>query len=86
MEGIAEGNNLSPRTLIHNYVVARQRKSYLCIFQATYAYTNIARAPDDGKLRDIKPDLNWLTVGSEHILPKPGVKKYPPLPISLIYS
>ena len=86
MEGIAEGNNLSPRTLIHNYVVTRQRKSYLCIFQATYAYTNIARAPDDGKLRDIKPDLNWLTVGGEHILPKPGVKKYPPLPISLIYS
>ena len=83
---IAEENNLSPRTLIHNYVVARERKSFLCIFQVTYAYTNSARPPDDGKLRDIKPDLNWLTVGGEHLLPKPGVLRYPPLPISLIYS
>jgi len=86
MEGIAEENNLSPRSLIDNYVVARQRKSFICIFQATYAYANHARSPDDGKLRDIKPDLNWLTVGGEHLLPKPGVTKYPPLPISLIYS
>ncbi len=86
MEGIAEENKLSPRSLIDNYVVARQRKSFICIFQATYAYANHARSPDDGKLRDIKPDLNWLTVGGEHLLPKPGVTKYPPLPISLIYS
>jgi hypothetical protein len=86
MDGIAEENNLSPRSLIHNYVVARQRKSFICIFQATYAYTNPARLTDDSKLRDIKPDLNWLTVGGEHLLPKPGVTKYPPLPISLIYS
>jgi len=86
MEGIAEANKISPRSLIHNYVVDRQRKSFVCIFQVTYAYTNPARLPDDGKLREIKPDLNWLTVGSEHIIPKPGVTKYPPLPISLIYS
>ena len=86
MDRIAEENNLSPGSLIHNYVVARQRKSFICLFQVTYAYTNPARSSDDGKLRDIKSDLNWLTVGSEHILPKPGVLRYPPLPISLIYS
>ena len=86
MENIAEENNVSPHSLIHNYVVARQRKSFIFIFQVTYAYTNPARSPDDGRLRDIKPDLNWLTVGSEHILPKPGVTKYPPLPFSFIYS
>ena len=86
LEGIAEENNLSPRSLIHNYVVAKQRKSFLCIFQATYAYTNSARPPDDGKLRDLKPDLNWLTVGGEHLLPKPGVTRYPPLPVNFIYS
>ena len=86
MEGIAEENNMSPRSLIHNYVVARQKKSYICIFQATYAYTTPARLTDDSKLRDLKPDLNWLTVGGEHLLPKPGVTKYPPLPFSLIYS
>ena len=81
-----DANNLAHRTFKKNYVVARHRKRGICLFQVTYAYTNHARTPDDGKLREIKSDLNWLTVGQEHILPKPGVKKYPPLPVSLVYT
>jgi hypothetical protein len=86
MQQIASINNMQPRTFKKNYVVAQHRKKGVCIFQVTYAYTNHARPPDDGKLREINPDVNWLTVGQEHILPKPGVTKYPPLPISLVYS
>jgi hypothetical protein len=58
----------------------------VCIFQATYARTYHSRPPEDGKLREIKPDVNWLAVGEQHILPKPGVWKYPPLPINIIYT
>ena len=83
---IAAENNLSPETFLENYGIVREKKNIICIFQATYAYTNHARPPDDGKLREIKPDLNWLTVGSEHLLPKPGVLKYPPLPQNHIYT
>jgi hypothetical protein len=86
IQQIAALHNLSDRTFKKYYVVANQGKGGICIFQATYAYTNHARPPDDGKLREINPDVNWLTVGQEHILPRPGVAKYPPLPISLIYS
>ena len=86
MDQIAEDNNLVPRTFKKNYVVARQKTDGICIFQATYAFTNHARPPDDGKLREIKPDLNWLTVGGQHILPKPGVWKYSPLSMNLIYT
>ncbi len=86
MRHIAEVNNLLPQTFKKNYVVAKLRKKGICIFQVTYTYTNHARPPDDGKLREINPDVNWLTVGQEHILPKPGVKKYPPLPIGLVYT
>jgi len=85
-EQIANQHSLSPRAFMKNYSVVREKKSVVCIFQATYAFTNYARLPDDGKLRELKPDLNWLTVGSEHILPKPGVRKYPPLPQPLIYT
>ncbi len=67
-------------------VVARQKKDYVCIFQATYARTSHSRPSEDGKLRDIKTDLYWLTVGEQHILPKPTVWKYPPLPINIIYT
>jgi hypothetical protein len=42
--------------------------------------------PDDGKLREIKPEMNWLSVGGQHIVPKPDVWKYPPLPLNVIYT
>lgn len=83
---IAESNNMMPQTFKKNYLVARYRKKGICIVQVTYAYTNHARPTDDGKLREINPDVNWLTVGQEHILPKPGIKKYPPLPVSIVYT
>lgn len=86
MNEIAAVRHIRPRTLKNNYVVARHGDKEVCIFQTTYAYTNQARPPDDGKLRDIKPDLNWLTVGGQHILPKPGVYKHPPLEWNLIYT
>ena len=86
MEQIAEENNMAPQTFKKNYVVAREKKSGICIFQATYAPTDQSRFPDDGKLRDIKPDLSWLTVGGQHILPNPGVWKRPPIPLNVIYS
>jgi hypothetical protein len=86
IQQIAAMHNIVPRTFKKNYVVARDGKSGLCIFQVTYTYTNHARPPDDGKLREINPDVNWLTIGQEHLLPKPGIRKYPPLPVSLVYS
>jgi len=86
IDQIAEANNIAARTFKKNYVVARQKKYGICIFQATYSVTNHARMPDDGKLQEIKPDLNWLSVGGQHIVPKPGVWKYPALSLNVIYT
>jgi hypothetical protein len=86
MERFAEMAGLSPYVFRKNYVVEREKRAGICIFQTTYAYTEQARLPEDGKLRDIKPDLNWLSVGAQHILPRPGIKKYAPLPLNVIYT
>jgi len=83
---IAETQRIKLQTFKKNYVLAKYRKKSICIFQTTYFYTNHARPPDDGKLRDIKPDLNWLSVSGQHILPKPGAWKYAPIPLNLIYT
>jgi len=83
---IAATHRIKPITFKKNYVVARSGKQSVCIFQTTYAYTNQARPPDDGRLREVNPDLYWLTVGGQHILPKPGVWKNPPLPLNVIYT
>jgi len=86
MQTLATANQISIQTFSKNYVIFKHRKRSVCIFQATYLPTDQARPPDDGKLREIKPDLSWLTVAGQHILPKPGVWKYPPLPYHIIYS
>jgi hypothetical protein len=86
IEQIAAANNMKPRTFYNNYVITWEGNSGICIFQATYAFTNHARPPDDGKLRDVKQELNWLSVGGQHIMPKPGVWRRPPLSLNLIYT
>ncbi|MBW1840897.1 MAG: hypothetical protein JRF27_01775 [Deltaproteobacteria bacterium] len=86
VEQIAEMNNIPFNRFKKNYMLARYRKDCVCIFQATYACTSHARPPDDGKLREIKPDLNWLTVDGQYILPKPGVWKYSPISLNVIYT
>ena len=83
---IAESQQLSQRSFKKNYVIANKGKYNVCIFQATYVYTAHSRPPEDGKLREINPDVNWLAVGDEHVLPKPGVSKYAPINLNLIYT
>lgn len=83
---IAESKGIFPRTFRKNYIIARDDDQEVCLFQTTYAVTSQARPPEDGKLRELKPDLNWLSVGAQHILPRPWVWKYPPLKLNLIYT
>ena len=86
VEQIAALNNMKVRTFNKNYVIRYEKNDAICIFQATYSFTNQARPPDDGKLRDVKSDLNWLSVGGQHIMPKPGIWRRPPIPLNLIYT
>jgi hypothetical protein len=83
---LAESNQIKPRTFRKNYEVAREGKDGVFVFQTSYYLTDHARPPEDGKLREIKPDLNWLTVDSQLILPRPGVEKHPPIPVNVIYA
>jgi len=82
----SDHESVNIRTFKKNYVVAKEGKNSICIFQAAYSYTNHARPPEDGKLREIKPDLYWLTVGGQYIMPSPSAWEYPPLSFNLIYS
>ena len=86
MAQIAEENHMSLGSLKTNYMVSRKGNDGIFIFQATYNHTSHARPPDDGKIRDLKPDLSWATVSGQHIIPKPGVLKRPPLSLNVIYA
>jgi hypothetical protein len=86
MDQIAAANQISPRSLQSHYVIAREKEQSVCIFQVSYMATSHARFPEDGKLREIKPDLYWLTVDAQQILPKPDAWKHAPLPMNIIYT
>ncbi len=86
IQQIAEANHILPRTLKRNYAVAHKGQSSICIFEAVYSCTSRAQPSEDGKLRELKSDLNWLSVSGQHILPKPGAGKYPPIPLNAIYT
>jgi Rad3-related DNA helicase len=77
---------ITQSTFTKNYVVARQRKSYVCILNARYAQTIHSLPSEGGRLRELSFDTNWLTVAEEHILPKPSVTKYAPIPYKMIYA
>jgi len=83
---LAESSGISLRSFTKNYIVANEGKNGVCIFRTTYDQTLHAKPPMDGKMRDLNTDPYWLTVHSQFILPKPGVWKYPPLPLNWIYS
>lgn len=86
IDQIARDNGFTSRIFRKNYVLSRQKNTSICMFQAVYSRTAHAKPPDDGKLREIKPDLNWLTVEAQYLLPNPGSWKFAPIPMNIIYS
>lgn len=82
---LANELSISQSSFTKNYVVARERKEFVCIFRTIYEHTSHAQPSEGGRLRELNPDTNWLRVSMEQILPKPSIIKYPPLPYKLIY-
>jgi len=76
---------ITQNSFTKNYVIARLRKQFVCILNVRYDYTSHALPSEGGRLRELKPDTNWLTVSEEHILPKPSILKHPPIPYKMVY-
>jgi len=86
MRQIADKNNFSLRSFKKNYCFVREKDYGIAVFQVTYSCTSHSRPPEDGKLRELKPDLNWLTVDGQYLCPGSEARKYPLLPLNIIYS
>ena len=82
---LADSINITQNSFTKNYVIARDKTKFVCILNVRYNHTSHALPPVDGKLRELKVDTNWLTIVKEHILPKPSVLKYSPIPHKMVY-
>ncbi len=83
---IAAKAGLTSRRFSKCYILDKNNDSAVFIFRVIYSHTPPALPPDDGKMRDIKPELFWLTVKYEHILPLPGIRDADPIRVNLLYT
>lgn len=82
----AGAGNLLTRDFKNNYMLHKDGREGIFMFRADYAPTIQAIPPEDGKLRDLKPELFWLTVKSQYILPRSDRWSCPPLAYNYLYS
>lgn len=83
---LVAAQGLTLRAFRKNHVAFREGKEDVCIVQVSYARTSWARYPEDGKLREIKPDVNWLSVDTQQIMPLPNVWQAPPISTNIVYT
>lgn len=86
VQKIVTDNNLGMTAFRNNYVIDKYCKDFVCMLQVHYLRTMPAYPPEDGKLRELKPDLNWLTVAEELLLPLSGNLKATPLQVNFVYT
>ncbi|MBU0465400.1 MAG: hypothetical protein KKE12_17670 [Proteobacteria bacterium] len=82
---LASNAGITQNSFTKHYVIARQRKNFICILNVKYDYTSHALPSEGGRLRELNPDTNWLTVSQEHILPNPATLIFPPIPYKMVY-
>ena len=86
IRALSQQAEIPQSTFTNNYVVARHGKYYICILNTRYDYTSHGLPSEGGRLRELNPDTNWLTVADEQILPKPSVLRHAPIPCKMIYA
>ncbi len=86
MNKIADASNMPIRDFKKNYMIDKHNTGGLFIFHTSYTYNSHALPPESGKLRELKPELYWLSVGDQQILPLPRVWEFRPLKYNLIYT
>ncbi len=69
-----------------NFLVSRDKDYGVAVFQVAYTRNEHSKPPIDGKLRDLKADLQWLRVRSQMLVPKSGNHDSRPIKYQIIYD
>jgi len=82
---VAAENGMSFDSFVERYLVDMHDGYGVGIFQVVYRPALHAKPPEDGKLRKLRPDYQWLTVTSQLLIPLPAYSETYPVPYSTIY-
>ncbi len=82
---LAAENRMRFGNFVERFLIDLQDDFGVGILQVVYHNTVYSKPPEDGKLRILQPDYQWLTVRDQLLIPLPGNTKTYPFSYSTIY-
>ena len=82
---LSEENRIEFNTFVKRFLVEFTDNCGVGILRVAYQNTAPSKPHEDGKLRELKPDYQWLTVSNQLLMPLPGNPEVYPIPYSTIY-
>ena len=86
IKDLARTVNLSEKDFIKAYLIDKTPQYGVGIFLVTYTHNEHSSPPEDGKLRELNPDYQWLNVDLQLLVPPPSSGDVRPIPFSRIYT
>jgi hypothetical protein len=83
---LASDNRMKFDNFVERFLIDVQDDFGVGVFQVVYRNTIHSKPPEDGKLRELRPDFQWLTVSDQLLVPLPGHNDVYPVPYSTIYT
>ncbi|MFW2331285.1 MAG: hypothetical protein ACN4E2_03180 [Nitrospinota bacterium] len=69
-----------------HYLVRSTRDYGISVFKVVYKHNEHSMVPIDGKMRELKGDLNWLRIDEQFIIPKYNATYHRPIRYQIIYD
>ena len=82
---LSDENRMGFDTFVKRYLVEFKDSCGVGILHVAYQNTISSKPPEDGRLRKLIPDYQWLTVRNQLLMPLPGNPEIYPVPYSTIY-
>ena len=86
IDRLAHENHLSFDTFCNRYLVDMGDTFGVASLHVVYSNSAFSKPPEDGKLRSLRPDYQWLTISDQLLLPMPDHPDAYPLRYSTIYT
>lgn len=68
------------------FLIHKTRDYGVGIFHVVYKHNEHSKPPADGKLRELKPDVQWLRVRNQLLMPKSSYPNVRPIRYQIIYD
>jgi len=83
---LADESRMKIDNFLERFLVDVKEDYGVGIFQVVYRNTTHSKPPEDGRLRELRTDYQWLTVSDQLLVPLRGNPEIYPIPYSYIYT